>query len=423
MSYIGNSPEVNAFTIDVERFSGTGACTEFTLTRDIDDAKAIEVVVGGSQLDPLSAYTVLNGLITFTVAPTAGTDNIVVTYRAPVVVTFNQASSSQIQSGAIGSTQLADNSVTTNKLASGSVTGVKLGESSVSGNNISIKSINASNTITDVSITGNLIGLTAVSGNNIVDNAIRGNNIVAGQITGNLIASGSIRGNNIVAGQITGNLIGTGAITGNLIGSGAISGNQIGAYAISGNQIGIGAVSANNFAGGGITSNVLASNLTISTARISEQINIISSSISGNYDIHLANSTVYVFTANAVGNITFNLIANSAAATGTTGALNDLVVTGNTVSAALIVRIVNNQVKYRANVFIDGVAQQAIWLSNLQPAYYSSGQPNQYEMYNFQVIKVGTTGAGSGGGQYIIFASNAAFGYANGLGMGPSLSQ
>ena len=68
MSYIGNSPDVNAFTIGVERFSGTGACTQFTLTRDIDDAKAIEVVVGGSQLDPLSAYTVTDGTYTNTFA-------------------------------------------------------------------------------------------------------------------------------------------------------------------------------------------------------------------------------------------------------------------------------------------------------------------------------------------------------------------
>jgi len=44
-------------------------------------------------------------------------------------------------------------------------------------------------------------------------------------------------------------------------------------------------------------------------------------------------------------------------------------------------------------------------------------------MYNFQIIKIGTTGAGLGGGQYLVFASNAAFGFANGLGMGPTLTQ
>jgi len=382
MSYIGNGPDVNAFTIGVERFNGTGACTEFTLTRDVDDAKAIEVIVNGVQQDPDNAYSVTNGLITFTEAPSSGTDNIVVTYRAPVVVTFNQVTTSQLQANSVTPTILAANSVVGTKIASLAVTGDKIQVNQIS---------------------GNLLQSGSVSGNNITDNSIRGNNIVAGQITGNLITDSSIRGNNIVAGQITGNHLGT--------------------YSVSGNNLGLGSVSANNFAGGGITSNVLASNLTISTARIAERINIVSGSISGNYNVHISNSTVYCFTANATGNITFNLISNDAPSTGTTGALNDLVVTGNTVSAALIVRIVNNAIKYRANVYIDGVAQQAIWLSNVQPAYYSSGQSQQYEMYNFQIVKVGSTGGGLSAGQYIVFASNAAFGFANGQGMGPSLFQ
>jgi hypothetical protein len=362
MSYIGNEPEVNAFTIGVDKFNGTGACTQFTLTRSISDVNAIEVVVNGVQQEPTAAYTVSNGVVTFDEAPSSGTNNIIITYRAPVVVTFNQVTQSQIQAGAVGTTQLADGSVTSDKIAQGTVIAAD---------------------IADGGVTGTKLGLTSVSGNNIVENAIRSNNIVTEQITGNLL----------------------------------------GLYSVSGNNLGIGSVSANNFAGGGITSNVLASNLTISTARISERVNIVPTSVSGNYNIHIGNSSVYCFTANATGNITFNLVANDATATGTTGALNDLVVTGNTVSAAMIVRAVNNGVKYRANVFIDGVAQQAIWTSNIQPSFIASGQAQQYEMYNFQIIKVGTTGGGSGGGQYIVFASNAQFGFANGQGMGPSLFQ
>ena len=415
MSYIGNSPEVNAFTIGVERFNGTGACTEFTLTRDIDDAKAIEIIVNGVQQDPDNSYSVTNGLITFTEAPSSGTDNIVVTYRAPVVVTFNQASSSQIQSGAIGSTQLADNSVTTNKLASGSVTGVKLGESSVSGNNISIKSINASNTITDVSITGNLIGLTAVSGNNIVDNAIRGNNIVAGQITGNLIASGSIRGNNIVAGQITGNLIGTGAITGNLIGSGAISGNQIGAYAISGNQIGIGAVSANNFAGGGITSNVLSSNLSVSLVRVTETININSTVIGSNsqsgtnVNIDINNCTSYYFTSNTSGNVTFNLRGN------TINTFDSSVQIGNTVSVVISLR--HNVAAHRSgvNVMIDGgyirttVGNPDNQTGNI--LFYSGNTTANHSVINaLESNVIGLSVVKKGANSYVVYMSNTLFG-------------
>ena len=359
MSYLGNGPEVNAFTIGVDRFSGTGACTEFTLTRDIDDSRAIEVVVGGSQLDPLSAYTVTNGLITFTVAPASGTNNIVVTYRAPVVVTFNQ----------VGTSQITANSVTEGKIAPNAIVGTKIAPLSITNDKM----------VTG-QITGNLIQDGAISGNNIVNNAIRGNNIVAGQVTG----------------------------------------NHLGTYSVSGNNLGIGAVSANNFAGGGVTSNVLASNLTISTARISERINIVLSTPTGNYNVHVSNSSVYYFVSNTSGNVTFNLVANDAGATGTTGSLNDLIVTGNSVSMAIALK--QGSIRYRANVFIDGITQQALWLSNVQPSYQTS-QAQALDMYNLMIIKTGSTGAGLGGGQYTVLVSNSTFGYANGLGMGPSLSQ
>jgi len=167
MAYIGNAPEINAFTIGVERFSGTGACTEFTLTRDIDDAKAVEVVISGSQKDPDNDYTVTNGLVTFTVAPTAGTDNIVITYRAPVVVTFNQVSQSQILAGAVGTTQLAASSVTTDKIAAGAVQTVDIAVGAITGNLLSVTSVGSNNIVLGA-ITGNLIADNAVSGNNIV---------------------------------------------------------------------------------------------------------------------------------------------------------------------------------------------------------------------------------------------------------------
>jgi hypothetical protein len=196
MSYIGNNPDVNVFTIGVDRFNGTGACTEFILTRDIDDAKAIEVIVNGVQQDPDNAYTVTNGLITFSEAPSSGTDNITVTYRAPVVVTFNQVTTSQLQANAVTSTAIASNAVTTIKIAQSAVTGDK-----------------------------------------IPDRAITSNNIVEGSITSNLIATNTVAGNNIVPGTITGNLIASGTIAGNAIGVGQITGNLIADFAISANNL------------------------------------------------------------------------------------------------------------------------------------------------------------------------------------------
>ena len=77
MAYIGNNPDAIQNTIEITRFNGTGACTEFTIPQDVDDAKAIEVLVNSVQQDPDNSYTVTNGLITFTEAPSTGTNNII----------------------------------------------------------------------------------------------------------------------------------------------------------------------------------------------------------------------------------------------------------------------------------------------------------------------------------------------------------
>lgn len=118
MAYIGNGPEINSFTIAVDRFNGTGACTQFTLTRDIDDPLAIEVVVDGVIQTPTTSYTVTNGLMTFDEAPSSGTNNITVRYLAPVVVTFNQVTASQILANSVTQTAIAVGAVTGEKISS-----------------------------------------------------------------------------------------------------------------------------------------------------------------------------------------------------------------------------------------------------------------------------------------------------------------
>jgi hypothetical protein len=137
MAYIGNSPEVNSFRIGVEKFNGTGACTQFTIVRDIDEAKDIEVIVDGVQQTPDDSYGVTNGVITFTEPPSPGSNNITVTYRAPIVFTYNQVSSSQILAGAVTETALATNSITTSKVADDSITTTKVANNSITGEKIS----------------------------------------------------------------------------------------------------------------------------------------------------------------------------------------------------------------------------------------------------------------------------------------------
>ena len=109
MSYIGNEPGVTNFVLGLDRFNGTGACTQFTLTRTIDDANALEVLVNSIQQDPISSYSVSGGLLTFTEAPSNGANNIVVIYRSTATITFTNVTTAQI----------ADGAVTLSKLASG----------------------------------------------------------------------------------------------------------------------------------------------------------------------------------------------------------------------------------------------------------------------------------------------------------------
>jgi hypothetical protein len=165
MSYIGN--QVTSVPHIVDLYNGNGATTSFgTLSRAPAGVAAIAVFVDGSYQVPGIDFILNGSVITFTVAPATGVNNVAIHH-------LGNGTTTQVPS---------DGSVTAVKLASG-----------------------------------------AVSGNNIPANAIRGNNIVAGTITGNLIADGAISGNNIVAGTITGSLISDNSISANQFSSSANS--------------------------------------------------------------------------------------------------------------------------------------------------------------------------------------------------------
>ena len=248
--------------------------------------------------------------------------------------------------------------------------------------------------LADSSVTGPKLGIYSVSGNNIG----------IGAVTGNIIPAGAITTNHIVVNAITGNLLADNIITSNNIVDLAVLGNDLGIQAVSGNNIGLGAISSNHFAGGGVTSDVLSSNLTVSTARVAETVNVVTTGISGNYEIHIANSTVYHFTANSTGNVTFQMIAN------TGRSVDTMLSIGQSASVAIMMK--QGTTRYRANIHIDGVLQTAYWAGNAQPQFVSSGgaQPMSYEAYNFSIIKIAPS-------QYTVFASNTNFGQANGQGM------
>lgn len=84
MSYIGSTPTTQAFSPAVDIFSGNGSSTTLSLSKPVLSAAQVQVVVNNVPQNPASAFTVGSQTITFTSAPSAGTNNIYVYYVSPI---------------------------------------------------------------------------------------------------------------------------------------------------------------------------------------------------------------------------------------------------------------------------------------------------------------------------------------------------
>lgn len=103
MSYIGSTPTSQNFTSGTDYFSGTGSQTTFTLTRTVNSVNDIEVVINNVVQQPSTAYTLSGTTITFTSAPSSGTNNIYVRYLATNMQSFT------VPANSITRTQLDSN--------------------------------------------------------------------------------------------------------------------------------------------------------------------------------------------------------------------------------------------------------------------------------------------------------------------------
>ncbi len=85
MPYIGSSASplpVNFAAVQAQSFNGTGSQTAFTLSRTVPSAASIEVLVNNVQQSPYDAsYSVSGTTLTFSEAPSSGTNNVYVVYR------------------------------------------------------------------------------------------------------------------------------------------------------------------------------------------------------------------------------------------------------------------------------------------------------------------------------------------------------
>ena len=193
----------------------------------------------------------------------------------------------------------------------------------------------------------------------------------------------------------------------------SVTGPKLGITSVSGNNIGVGAISANNFAGGGITSNVLASNLSISVSKVTETLGINavvigSNSASGtNVNLDINNTTVYYFSSNTTGNVTFNLRGN------TINTFDSSIQVGNTVSVVVTLR--HNTAAYRSgvNVMIDGgliTTTRANPDSSNLLFFAGNTSPSHSVINAIESNVIGLTVMKKAANSYIVYMSNTLFG-------------
>lgn len=109
MPYLGNTPSNQAYAPLIDYFSGNGSATVFTLSRPVASASGIIVIVNNVPQNPYDAYGVSGNTLTFTSAPSTGTNNIWVEYTS-LVTTLIAPSPSTVGISQLSATGTANGS-------------------------------------------------------------------------------------------------------------------------------------------------------------------------------------------------------------------------------------------------------------------------------------------------------------------------
>ena len=114
MAYLGNTPTTQNFVSGTDYFNGTGSQTAFTLSRTVNSINDIQAVVNNVVQQPNDAYTLSGTTITFTSAPSSGTNNVYVRYLSTTtqVITPSQNSVGTAQLGTITNIASGNSSLT-----------------------------------------------------------------------------------------------------------------------------------------------------------------------------------------------------------------------------------------------------------------------------------------------------------------------
>ena len=116
MGMLGNQLAAGqALTIANDSFNGDGSTVAFTLSQTVGSVNDIEVLVDNVQQSPYdSSYSVSGTTLTFSGAPSAGTNNVYVIYNASRHIATSQVIPDD---GSVHSSKIASNAVTDAKIA------------------------------------------------------------------------------------------------------------------------------------------------------------------------------------------------------------------------------------------------------------------------------------------------------------------
>lgn len=160
--YIGNTPTTQLHVSALDSFNGDGTTVAFTVSRIVGTEKDLDVTVNGVPQDPNNSYTVNGNVVTFTEAPSVGTGNIIVRFRAYVVTKIVPDDES------VTAAMIANNSITGVKIATGTLTGDKIASGTITGDKITAATIGSSN-LTTTGVTAGIYGGTGNTVNITVD--------------------------------------------------------------------------------------------------------------------------------------------------------------------------------------------------------------------------------------------------------------
>jgi len=135
--YIGNTPTTQLHVSSLDSFNGDGTTVAFTVSRVVGTEKDLDVTVNGVPQDPNNSYTVNGNVVTFTEAPSVGTGNIIVRFRAYVVTKIVPDDES------VTASMIANNSITGAKIATGTLTGDKIASGTIGSSNLTITGVSA----------------------------------------------------------------------------------------------------------------------------------------------------------------------------------------------------------------------------------------------------------------------------------------